>query len=51
MGAYSTFDYVVEEGGLAVVTFNRPERMNTFTRAMTAELRDLFDRTDADDAT
>lgn len=50
MGDYSTFDYSLEDGGIAVVTFNRPERMNTFTRAMTAELRELFDQTDADDA-
>jgi enoyl-CoA hydratase/carnithine racemase len=49
MGEYTAFDYELD-GGVAVVTFNRPEKMNTFTRTMTHELRELFDRTDADDA-
>jgi enoyl-CoA hydratase/carnithine racemase len=49
MSDYTTFDYEMD-GGVAVITFNRPEKMNTFTKAMTVELRELFDRTDADDA-
>lgn len=49
MADYTTFDYRLQDG-VAVVTFSRPEKMNTFTVAMMAELLDLFDRTDADDA-
>lgn len=49
MSDYDTFDYTLEDG-VAVVQFNRPERMNTFTSVVMAEMLDLFDRTDADDA-
>ncbi len=34
---------------VAVITLNRPERMNAFTPRMRHELLDVFDRTDADD--
>ena len=49
MSDYTTFDYQLQDG-IAVVTFSRPERMNTFTTVVMAELLDLFDRTDVDDA-
>jgi enoyl-CoA hydratase/carnithine racemase len=48
MPDYTTFDYQLERG-IAVVTFSRPEKMNTFTGTMMAEMLDLLDRTDADD--
>jgi enoyl-CoA hydratase/carnithine racemase len=48
MPDFSTFDYALDDG-VAVVTFSRPEAMNTFTLTMMAELLALFDRTDADD--
>lgn len=49
MAEFETLDLQVEDG-IAVVTFNRPEKMNTFNLTMMAELLDVFDRTDADDA-
>jgi enoyl-CoA hydratase/carnithine racemase len=49
MSNFSTLDYRIEDG-VAIVTFSRPDRMNTFTGAMILDLLDLFDRTDADDA-
>lgn len=36
--------------GVAVATFSRPDRMNTFTHAMMHDLLNLFDLTDADDS-
>ena len=47
--AYSHFDVAVEDS-VATVTFNRPEKRNSFTMAMCLELGDFFDRIDADDA-
>ena len=47
--AYSHFDVAVEDS-VATVTFNRPEKRNSFTLAMCLELGDFFDRIDADDA-
>lgn len=38
------------EDGIATITFNRPDKLNAFTRAMTADLVALLDRIDADDA-
>jgi enoyl-CoA hydratase/carnithine racemase len=35
---------------VAVITLNRPEKLNAFTDQMEAALVDCFDRTDADDA-
>jgi enoyl-CoA hydratase/carnithine racemase len=48
MPEYTTFDYQLEDG-IAVVTFSRPEKMNTFTMVMVAEMLEMLDRTDADD--
>jgi enoyl-CoA hydratase/carnithine racemase len=36
--------------GVAVVTFNRPEKMNTFNPLVMTEMIRLFDATDADDS-
>lgn len=49
MPEFSTFDYAVEDG-VAVVTFSRPEQMNTFTGVTVNEMIALFDLTDADDS-
>jgi enoyl-CoA hydratase/carnithine racemase len=49
MTGYTTFDYALD-GAVAVATFSRPEKMNTYNAAMMAELLDMFDRTDQDDA-
>lgn len=48
MTSFVHFDYRVEDG-IAVATFNRPERMNTFTNQVMEEMIRLFDHTDADD--
>ena len=42
-----TFDF---RDGIAVATFSRPDKMNTFTHQMMHDLLRLFDLTDADDA-
>ena len=49
MTDFSTLTLEVEDG-IAVATFNRPDKMNTFNAAMMGDLIALFDRTDADDA-
>ena len=36
--------------GVARITLNRPDRLNSFNEAMHAELRDALDRVEADDA-
>jgi len=36
------------EGGVAVLTLNRPDRLNSFTRAMHLEVRDALTRVQAD---
>ncbi len=48
MADFQTLDLAIDNG-LAVATFNRPDRMNTFNSAMIADLLALFDLTDADD--
>lgn len=37
-------------GGVARLTLNRPDKLNSFTRAMHADLRDALDAIEADDA-
>jgi enoyl-CoA hydratase/carnithine racemase len=46
---FETLTYVLEDG-VAVVTLNRPEKLNAFNTQMMRDLIDLFDATDADDA-
>lgn len=41
---------VTVSDGVAVITLNRPDRMNAFTPEMAKELIAAFDKTDADDA-
>jgi enoyl-CoA hydratase/carnithine racemase len=48
-GPFETLIYAVDDG-VATVTLNRPEKMNAFTARMMAELIEVFDRTDKDDA-
>jgi enoyl-CoA hydratase/carnithine racemase len=47
--AFETLLFDVEDA-IATVTLNRPERLNAFTAQMMAELIEVFDLTDADDA-
>ena len=49
MPDFQTLEYRLEDG-VAVATFSRPDKMNTFNRAMMQDLIALFDHTDADDA-
>src|SRR4029078_7279066 len=41
--AYETIDFKLD-GPIARITLNRPDRLNSFTRAMHAELRDALDK-------
>ncbi len=49
MTDFTMFDLKVTDG-VAVATFNRPDKMNTFTPVVMREMIQLFDQTDADDA-
>jgi len=49
MPSFETLLYSVEDG-IATITLNRPDRMNSFTAQMMADLIAAFDATDADDA-
>lgn len=49
MTSFTMFDLKVV-GGVALATFNRPEKMNTFTPVVMREMLALFDLTDQDDA-
>jgi enoyl-CoA hydratase/carnithine racemase len=46
---YEQIVYQVEDG-IATVTLDRPDKLNTFTAQMRTELIDAFDRADADDS-
>lgn len=49
MPDFTMFDLAVTDG-IAVATFNRPDKMNTFTPVVMREMIELFDVTDADDS-
>ena len=49
MTDFNTLTFEVRDG-VAVATFSRPDKMNTFTHQMMHDLLRLFDLTDADDA-
>lgn len=49
MTDFTQFDLSIENG-VAIATFNRPEKMNTFTPVKMVEMLKLFDLTDADDS-
>ena len=36
------------DNGIAVLTLNRPDRLNSFTKAMHGEVRDALDKLQAD---
>ena len=44
---YDSIQFKVE-GGVAILTLNRPDRLNSFTRAMHLEVRDALTRVQAD---
>jgi|CXWL01.1.fsa_nt_gi enoyl-CoA hydratase/carnithine racemase len=48
MSEFTTIQLAIADG-VAVITLNRPERMNAFTQVMARELIAAFDATDADD--
>jgi 2-(1,2-epoxy-1,2-dihydrophenyl)acetyl-CoA isomerase len=45
--SYESIQYSVENG-IAVLTLNRPDRLNSFTQAMHGEVRDALDKLQAD---
>ena len=47
--SYQTISLDID-AGIATLTLNRPDKLNAFNRAMMAELLEVFDRIDADDA-
>ena len=47
---YEEIAYEVGDDGVAVLTLDRPDKLNAFTPTMLFELIDAFDRIDADDA-
>jgi enoyl-CoA hydratase/carnithine racemase len=49
MTEFTQFKLEIDKG-VALVTFTRPEKMNTFNPAMMTEMIKLFDVTDADDS-
>ena len=49
-GSYQGFDVELEPGGVAVVTFDRPERMNGMTEGMKRDLVELLVQAQFDDA-
>ena len=49
-GEFTTIDLQVDADGIALLTLDRPDRLNAFTAVMQNELIAAFDRTDTDDA-
>ena len=47
--SFETLDYAVEDGA-AIITLNRPEKLNAFNTQMMKDLIAVFDETDGDDA-
>lgn len=48
LSSTSTLDITYEDGGIALVTLNRPERLNAVSPDMHHELQELFGEIDAD---
>lgn len=51
LGSTPTLDITYEDGGIAIVTLNRPERLNAVSPEMHHDLQELFLRIDADEDT
>ena len=49
-GEYCGFQTVIEEPGILIVTFNRPESLNASTAPMKRDLVELLTQTQMDDA-
>lgn len=47
---YEEISYEVGDDGIAVLTLDRPDKLNAFTPTMLFEMIDAFDRIDGDDA-
>ena len=45
--SYESIKFTIEDG-VAVLTLNRPDRLNSFTQAMHLEVRDALDKLQAD---
>jgi enoyl-CoA hydratase/carnithine racemase len=50
MAQFSTIKYEIGDGGVAVVTFNRPDRLNAVSHEMAVELYQVLDFADNDPA-
>jgi len=53
MASPKKYDHIsldIEDDGIAILTLNRPEKMNAFTGKMMLEMIDAFDITDGDDS-
>lgn len=51
LSSTSTLEVTYAEGGIAIVTLNRPDRLNAVSPEMHHDLQDLFTRIDADEDT
>lgn len=49
-GSYAGFELKIEPPGIAVITFNRPERLNSFNIAMKRDLTEAMTQLQYDDA-
>lgn len=47
--AHETLLYTKEEGGIALITLNRPDRLNSLSQRLITELGDLLDEIEKDD--
>ena len=51
LSSTSTLDITYEDGGIAIVTLSRPERLNAVSPEMHHDLQELFSKIDADEDT
>ncbi|MCU1346311.1 MAG: 2-(1,2-epoxy,2-dihydrophenyl)acetyl-CoA isomerase, partial [Acidimicrobiia bacterium] len=50
-GQYRGFDIRTEPPGIAIITFNQPDRLNALTRGMSRDLREIMAQAQNDDDT